>query len=401
MERSSSGDLRALALLALAAGLILAGLVAFVSVTTGSWDETDARLIGSSVGFGLASAAAASGARLIGDHRAWLRVVGALAVASATLAFLLLLLALWSEDPSDGQWRAWGIAALVALWSTHMGAVLGSTGDADPLGARVAAILAVGALSLDAALVIGVLAGAIERDAVEDSPQLFSAALIVAVVASVLVPILRRLPGTPRPGPVAVAPPARASAPPAWPPPEPRRVLSADRLPSGVWIAAPLALALVFALGWAAHRPGTTTVRRPVSSVVTVTAPPATDIRPGETFTRADADRVISRRRAGFDASAMERVRALASMVEHCYARTEDFTACDVALEVPEAARAGLAWGRGDDQVSVEASAVATYTVGAPSRTGARFTLSRDARGREQRTCTPAGTGGCRPDGTW
>lgn len=397
MERSSSGDLRALALVALAAGLVLAGLVAFISVTTGSWDETDARLIGSSVGFGLASAAAASGARLIGDRRAWLRVVGALTVASATLAFLLLLLALWSEDPSDALWRAWGIAALVALWCTHMGGVLGSSRDEDPLGARVASILAVGALSLDTGLVIAVLAGAIERATVEDAPQLFSAALIVAVIASVLVPILRRLPGTPRPA--AVTPPARAPEPPAWP--EPRRVLSADRIAPGVWIAAPLSLALVFALGWALHRPGTTTVRRPVSSVVTVTAPPATDIRPGETFTRADADRVISRRRAGFDASAMERVRALASMVEHCFARTEDFTACDAAVEVPEAARAGLAWGQGDDQVAVEASAVATYTVAAPSRTGTRFMLARDPSGREQHTCTPAGTGGCRPDGTW
>ena len=91
----------------------------------------------------------------------------------------------------------------------------------------------------------------------------------------------------------------------------------------------------------------------------------------------------------------------LAPIVERCFARAEDFTACDTPPELPAAPAAGLSLGMGQAQVAVVASTVSTYEIAAHSRTGSTFTLARDAAGTVRRTCTPADTGDCGRDGTW
>lgn len=402
MERSGAPHLVVPALRALAAGLLVAGVVAVLAVLSGSFDRTDGRLIATSVGFGMFSLAAAAGAGRTADGRPALRISGVTAILASGLAFVLLLVALWTPDASDRVWRAFGVSALLALWSSHAGVMLGAVRREDTRWVTGTTLLAVTALSLDALAGIAAVAGMFDDLRRPELRQAFAAVLIVAIVASVLVPILRRLtsPGAPERPPATRAPAAPAPAA-AWPVAEPRRTLRPGAVAPGVWIVAPALLAAVFALGWIAHRPRTTGVLTGVTRVVTVTAPAAPAAVPHEGFTAEDGARIIRRRRDGFDASAKARVGTLASMVEVCFARTEDFTACDTAAEVPEAARAGLGWGFGEDQVAVSASASGTYTISARSRTGATFDLGRDPQGREARTCTPAGTGGCLPDGTW
>lgn len=401
MERSGSRSLNVLALQALAAGLLVAGVVAVVAVLGGSFDRTDGRLIATSIGFGVFSVGAAAGGARLADRRLALRLVGWAAIAASALAFVLLLAAVWLPDPADAVWRAFGMTGLVALWASHAGVMLSATRDDDTPTVTGLTFVAVAALSLDAIAGVATLAGFFDDLRAPELRQVFAAILIVAVVTSVLVPILRRLSGpAARPAPTAPRPtPAAAAA--AWPVHEPRRGLGLDRLGPGVWIVAPALVVAVFALGWIAHRPRPTAILRGVTSVVTVTTPATPTTVPQEGFTAKDGERIIRRRRDGFDASAKARVGTLASMVEVCFARTEDFTACDTAAEVPDAGRAGLVWGMADDQVAVTASAAGTYSITARSRTGGAFTVSRDQRGREVRTCTPQGTGGCLPDGTW
>jgi hypothetical protein len=51
--------------------------------------------------------------------------------------------------------------------------------------------------------------------------------------------------------------------------------------------------------------------------------------------------------------------------------------------------------------VHVSASAAATYTVTAKSKSGNTFNIVKGATGVSTRTCTTAGDGGCKTGGSW
>jgi hypothetical protein len=75
--------MRRVAVGALIAGLCLAAATAIAALVTGEFDDTHARVIGSSLGFGVFSALGAAGAGLWRDARGWRRGLGGVTAAAA------------------------------------------------------------------------------------------------------------------------------------------------------------------------------------------------------------------------------------------------------------------------------------------------------------------------------
>jgi hypothetical protein len=109
---------------ALIAGLCLAAAAAITALVGGDVDDTHARVIASSLGFGVFSALGAAGAELWRDARGWRRGIGGANTAAAFLAYALLIAALWLSNDEDAAWSAFGIAGLPALCGSHASLVL-------------------------------------------------------------------------------------------------------------------------------------------------------------------------------------------------------------------------------------------------------------------------------------
>lgn len=412
--------------------VLVAGAVALWAVATGGFDRTDGKLIATSIGFGVYSAFAASGAALVGSPgRDWRGVVGGSGVLASIAAFILLVVALWlPPHDGDGLVRWWAVASLVALWCWHAGVILGPRRDDDGQALVVVSAIAVTALGLDTLGAIAAVAEWLDKPRDPALVQAFATVLVVAVVASVLTPLLRRLQRTQAPTPPATAPvPAPELVPAAAPMvarAAPRRGPSqtvaaswreGDPLTRTLLVAcaaAPILAGFALALAWPdTPAPATTRTLTVASPPVTVAPVPPAPSPPdsvtrapdsrttADDFSAADSAEIIAARRRGFDREATRNALALAPIVERCFARSEDFTACDTPAELPAAAAAGLSLGTSEAQVSVVASSVTAFTVAAQSRTGTTFTLDRGPTGALRRTCTPAGTGGCRVDATW
>jgi hypothetical protein len=186
--------MRRVAIGALIAGLCLAAATAVAALVSGDFDDTHARVIASSLGFGVFSSFGAAGAGLWRDVQGWPRGLGGTTAAAALLAYALLIAALWLSDDEDGVWRAFGVAGLLALWGSHASLVLRARRrDDPPLVTALVWISIVGGafdmLVADAALVEF-------AEEVEEGPARVTAAVLVAVIlATALPPLIRRFSG--------------------------------------------------------------------------------------------------------------------------------------------------------------------------------------------------------------
>jgi hypothetical protein len=122
--------LRRVAGWAFVCGLCLAALAAILALLSGSFDDTDERVIATSLGFSVFSSTGAAGAALRRRERVAPWALGTMALVSSGLAFVLLLAAVWSED-LEGPWRPFGVAGLIALWSAHAALVVGASQRGD------------------------------------------------------------------------------------------------------------------------------------------------------------------------------------------------------------------------------------------------------------------------------
>jgi hypothetical protein len=179
---------------ALIAGLCLAAAAAITALVGGDFDDTHARVIASSLGFGVFAALGAAGTDLWRDARGWRRGLGGATAAAAFIAYALLIAALWVADDEEAAWRAFGIAGLLALWGSHASLVLRARRRDDaPLVTALVWISIVGGafdmLVADAALVELV-------DEFEEGHTRLAAAVLVAVILSTaLPPLMRRFSG--------------------------------------------------------------------------------------------------------------------------------------------------------------------------------------------------------------
>lgn len=198
-------SIRRFAGLALVTGLCFAAAAAVLALLMGSFDDTDWRVILTSIGFAIASATASSGAAARLRPSAGLQLLGTATLVASIAAFVLLLAGLWTNMDdwgSEGVWRTFGCVAIIGIAGSHACLMLGAIRRADADFVRLLTRSAIGFAAFDALAVILPLAGLID-DIDEPWPRIFGVTLVLLVLTSVLPPILRRMQPATRPAPSA------------------------------------------------------------------------------------------------------------------------------------------------------------------------------------------------------
>ena len=195
---------------ALVAGLCVAAAAAIVALLVGSFGDTAASVVGTSLGFSVFSSTAAAGVALRLRPASWARALGAATAAASLASFVLLVAVLWIDVDDEGQTllRALGIAGLAALWSSHASLLLRAARSTDsPLIRRLTAT-AIVSLGIDSAVGMLALVGALDDLDSEPFVRALAVLVVVALLSTILVPLLRRLARSARPA----AQPAAAAA---------------------------------------------------------------------------------------------------------------------------------------------------------------------------------------------
>jgi hypothetical protein len=121
----------------------------------------------------------------------------------------------------------------------------------------------------------------------------------------------------------------------------------------------------------------------------------------GRVFWEVDGRFVTAQPGGASDTQMKAEVGTLGSLMEDCFARHKDFTACDSAAELPRAVAAGIELGSGPNKIEIAGAGRDTYELIGVTRTGGRYVLARNAAGRLRHTCAYNGVSGCSADGTW
>lgn len=183
--------LRRLAWRGLAAGLCVAALAAIAALLGGSFDETEVRVVLTSIGFAVFSSltGAAASARLSGSETA--RSLGLVTIVLAGVAFVLLVIGLWSDDwGPEWLWRCFGVAAVLAAATAHAAVVLGALRATDGEAIRVLTWLSIGFAALDTVGALLPITGIVSVD--EEGANLLATGLVLLLLTTALPPILRR-----------------------------------------------------------------------------------------------------------------------------------------------------------------------------------------------------------------
>ena len=186
---------------ALVGGLSVAAAAAVWALLTGSFGDTDVRVILTSIGFAIASATASSGAaaRLHPSDR--IHLLGTLTLVASGAAFVLLLAGLWTnmdEWGDEGIWRAFGVTAVLGVAGSHACVMLGARRQSDSDAIRLLTAASLGFSAFDTmAAILPLLELVTEIE--EPWPNIFGAALVLLVLTSILPPILRRMQTAPAP----------------------------------------------------------------------------------------------------------------------------------------------------------------------------------------------------------
>jgi type IV pilus assembly protein PilA len=109
----------------------------------------------------------------------------------------------------------------------------------------------------------------------------------------------------------------------------------------------------------------------------------------------------LGQQKKGQDASAKSDARNLVSQVESCFADSQDYQLCDTNAELTAGGPIGLVIGTNPGEVSVSASNANSYAIVGHSKSGNDFTITKTNGAGPTRTCTTAGSGGCKSDSTW
>jgi hypothetical protein len=205
VEPNAAAAIRRFAGLSLVTGLCFAAAVAVLALLTGSFDDTDTRVILTSIGFAIASATASSGAAARLRPSEGIQLLGTATLVASIAAFALLLAGLWfnvDEWGSEGVWRTFGCVAILAIAGSHACLMLGALRRGDVPAVRLLTLSAIGFAAFDALAVILPLAGLVD-DIDEPWPRIFGAVLVLLVLTSVLPPIVRRMQPATAPSPSA------------------------------------------------------------------------------------------------------------------------------------------------------------------------------------------------------
>lgn len=184
--------LRRVAGWALVAGLCVSAAVAIVALLTDAWTDLSWKVVGTSLGFSVFTCTAAAGAALRLREAGWARALGAATIGSSAAALVTLVAALWLEGP-DWTWRAWGVAALASLWTSHASLMLRALRSDDSNGVAWLTGVSVVTLGIDTSIGMVAVVGALEDVDSEPIERALSVLLVITLLSTALPPILRRL----------------------------------------------------------------------------------------------------------------------------------------------------------------------------------------------------------------
>ena len=169
---------------ALVGGLSVAALTAVGALLAGNFGDTEWRVVFSSLGFAVASAVAASGAGQRLRASGPLRYIG---TATAVLA------GLWTDDwGTEGIWRSFGCAAVLAIAGSHACVVLGARRRSDSDLVRLLVISSIVLAAIDTIGGLLPIVGLIE-EVDEVGAKFFGVTLVLLLLTSLLPPLIRRL----------------------------------------------------------------------------------------------------------------------------------------------------------------------------------------------------------------
>jgi len=200
-----SGAIRRFAGWSLVVGLSVAAAAAALALLTGSFDYTELRVVLTSIGFAIASAAGSAGATARLRPSTGLQVLGTVTLLASAAAFALLLIGLWTNVDQwgdEGFWRAFGCIAVLGIAGSHACVMLVAVRHGDSDLVRLLTFSAIGFAAFDSVAVILPLAELVD-DVDEGWARISGTALVLLVLTSILPPILRRLQPAPRPAPAA------------------------------------------------------------------------------------------------------------------------------------------------------------------------------------------------------
>jgi hypothetical protein len=189
-------EAKSLAVRGLIVGLCVAAATAIVALVAGDFDDTDWRVIATSLGFSLFSAFGAAGDALRRQAAGLRTALGAATSVAAFAGFVLLVLAVWRGDDSETLWRAFGVVGLLALCGSHASLVLRAhRPDDTPL---VSALVWTSIVTATFDAIVGDVAiiGAVD-DVGDVFVRLVAVVLVIMVLSTVLAPLARRVAGMP------------------------------------------------------------------------------------------------------------------------------------------------------------------------------------------------------------
>jgi hypothetical protein len=170
--------------------LCVAAAVASYALLGGEFSDTDWKVIGTSTLFALASSMAAAGLGV----RERSPILGAVTVAAATAAFVLVAFGMWAEIDGEGFWRVTAIIAIVALETAHVAFIWSRLRPTDATSIARITRAAIGLAVVSAAMGIAPLAGLLSEDGDETLYfEILGVVLVGQLLCTVLAPLVRRL----------------------------------------------------------------------------------------------------------------------------------------------------------------------------------------------------------------
>jgi hypothetical protein len=170
--------------------LCVAAVVASYALLGGEFSDTDWKVIGTSTLFALASSMAAAGLGV----RERAAILGAVTVAAAAVAFLLVSFGMWVEVDGEIFWRVTAIVSVLALETAHVAFIWSRLRASDPPGVGRITRAAIGLAVVSAAMGIAPIAGLLAEGGDETLYfEILGVVLVGQLLCTVLAPLVRRL----------------------------------------------------------------------------------------------------------------------------------------------------------------------------------------------------------------
>ena len=105
---------------------------------------------------------------------------------------------------------------------------------------------------------------------------------------------------------------------------------------------------------------------------------------------------------AAKDTGPKANAQSVQTMVDACYAQTQDYTQCKTQEVLEAGSASGLSWGAEANQVGVAAANATSYVITAKgSPKTQEFIITKVSGGSPTRSCKETGKGGCPSGGSW